>query len=177
MKREAPWEICQIAGRREIVAFFPARGVMRSLDGGETWEDFSQGLEVNPACDIGDSSSPGRSGPVEEGKGGIYRTANAGNDWEWFGEGLPKGVDLFKDWEWGKGGPYPQLYFGVDGSAVCYSAKIWKGWYLDRETSTWRESQDGAERVPSGCSSKVLVDRKRLFYLSTGSGVFTRVLP
>ena len=471
LSSEAPWEICQIAGRREIVAFFPARGVMRSLDGGETWEDFSQGLEVNPTCDIGDSSSPGRyqafgagldfylvgngkgdiyrrgvddtawskvsilrkqagvpekeprlqymakhpmealcslivdprdeshwlatdwfeiwetfdagahwtsrvdgimqlvsftvecdpfsedniiygvadmglfssqdggrrfwapngwvyacsasysrrtpglammcggkgegmvkrstsagrwwevpalrglpkldasnpgvraytiannpaddsflillSGPVEEGKGGIYRTANAGDDWEWFGEGLPKGVDLFKDWEWGKGGPYPQLYFGVDGSAVCYSAKIWKGWYLDRETSTWRESQggagicaadpfrpgrflragrtlsesldggatfhpyeesdlgecafvsfdahtpnlavagvasdrsvafsrdggrhwkvlDGAERVPSGCSSKVLVDRKRLFYLSTGSGVFTRVLP
>lgn len=35
----------------------------------------------------------------------------------------------------------------------------------------------GSERVPSGCSSKVLVDRKRLFYLTTGSGVFTRKIP
>ena len=470
LSAEAPWEICQIAGRRELIAFFPARGVMRSLDGGETWEDFSQGLAGDPSGDFGNSNSPGRyqafgtgrdfylvgnvkgdiyrrgvddavwskveilekqagfpekeprlqhmskhpmealcslivdpragdhwlatdwfeiwetfdagahwtsrvdgimqlvsftvecdpfsesniiygvadmglfssqdggrrfwapngwvyacsasysrrtpglamicggkgegmvkrstsagrwwevpalhglpkldasnpgvraytiannpaddsflillSGPVGEGKGGIYRTANAGDDWEWFGEGLPRGVDLFKDFEWGKGGPYPQLYFGVDGSAVCCSAKTWKAWYLDRETSTWRQSQGGAgicaadpfrpgrflragkpitesldggatfhpyeesdlgecafvsfdahtpglvvagisadwsvavsrdggrhwevlegsERVPSGCSSKVLVDRGRLFYLSTGSGVFTRTL-
>ena len=470
LSAEPPWEICQIPGRREIIAYFPAKGVRRSLDGGETWEDFAQGLAGDVSGRIGDSQSPGRyqafgagrdfylvgngkgdiyrraagaerwipvevvekragvpekeprlqymtknpmdalgsltvdpsdnrhwlatdwfeiwetsdagahwtsrvdgimqlvsftvecdpfserniiygvadmglfsstdggarfwvpngwvyacsasysrrtpglammcggkgpgmvkrsrsagrwwerpalrglpkldasnpgvraytiannpaddsflillSGPVGKGMGGIYRTANSGDDWEWFGEGLPKGVDLFKDFEWGRGGPFPQLYFGVDGSAVCYSAKIWKGWYLDKATSTWRESKGGsgicaadpfrpgrflragktliesldggatfhpydarglgacsfvsfdahtaglvvagiasdrsvavsydggrhwnalpgAERVPSGCSSKVLVDRKRLFYLTTGSGVFTRVL-
>ena len=34
-----------------------------------------------------------------------------------------------------------------------------------------------SDRVPSGCSSKVLVDRRRLYYLTTGSGVFTRALP
>lgn len=34
----------------------------------------------------------------------------------------------------------------------------------------------GSEKVPSGCSSKILVDRKRLFYLTTGSGVYTRTL-
>lgn len=194
------------------------------------------------------------SGPVGKGKGGIYRTANGGDDWEWYGEGLPAGQDLFKEGEWGKGGPFPQLYFGVDGSAVCHSAKAWKSWYLDREAGVWRpcdrvvgivaadpfrpgrfltngrpihESLDGGrtfhpydanvngcsfisfdahvrdlvvigtadrnvmvsrdggrhfaplpdgDRVPSGCSSKVLVDRKRLFYLSTGSGVFTRTI-
>ena len=197
------------------------------------------------------------SGPVGPGKGGIYRTKNAGDDWEWYGKGLPAGVDLFKEHEWGKGGPFPQLYFACDGSALCYSAKIWKGWYLDKATDTWRESQGGAgivagdpfvsgrflkpgnpitestdggrtfhplagctlgqpahmvsfdartrgfvvagladrsvaystdggrvftvlpgsDKVPSGCSSKVLVDRRRLYYLTTGSGVFTRTLP
>lgn len=35
----------------------------------------------------------------------------------------------------------------------------------------------GSDKVPSGCSSKVLVDRRRLYYLTTGSGVFTRTLP
>ena len=157
----------------------------------------------------------------------------------------------------GAGGPFPQLFFGPDGSAVCYSAKTWKAWYLDKATSAWRESAGGAgicaadpfmpgrflragktlaesldggatfhpladanlgdcagvafdahtpglvvagiradrsvavsrdggrhwdvlqggDRVPSGGSSKVLVDRKRLFYLTTGSGVFTRTIP
>lgn len=39
------------------------------------------------------------------------------------------------------------------------------------------EPVSGSEKVPSGCSAKVLVDRERLFFLSTGSGVFTRTLP
>jgi len=244
--------------------------VKRSTSAGRWWETPAlRGLPKldasNPgvrAYTIASDPSDGSflillSGPVGKGKGGIYRTANAGDDWEWFGDGLPTGVDLFKEHEWGKGGPFPQLYFGIDGSAVCYSAKIWKGWYLDKATSTWRESKGGAgicaadpfragrflragktlsesldggatfhpyaesnlgecgfvsfdahvpdlvvagissnrsvavsrdggrrwdilsgsERVPSGCSSKVLVDRKRLFYLTTGSGVFTRKLP
>ncbi|MBQ0031168.1 MAG: hypothetical protein KBT68_00030 [bacterium] len=195
------------------------------------------------------------SGPVGPDRGGIYRTKNAGDDWEWYGEGLPKGKDLFKEHEWGAGGPYPQLFFGCDGSAVCYSAKVWKAWYLDKEKGVWGEvkgacgimapdphvpgrflkagrpvlesldggrtfhpfaactlsqasnlsfdahvpglvvagladrsaavSYDGgvhfapipgADKVPSGCSSKILVDRGRLFYLTTGSGVYTRTV-
>ncbi|MGI5870115.1 MAG: hypothetical protein ACOX9C_11820 [Kiritimatiellia bacterium] len=196
------------------------------------------------------------SGPVEPGKGGIYRTKNAGDDWEWFGEGLPRGKSLFKEAEW-VDGVFPQLYFGPDGSAVCHSKKLWKNWCLDRKDNVWRETNKpvglvaadpftpgrflafgkpiqesldggatfhpfvdsnlgecaflsfdwhtkdlvvagiaadrtvavswdggrhwaplaGSDKVPSGCSSKVIVDRKRLFYLTTGSGVFTRTLP
>ena len=47
---------------------------------------------------------------------------------------------------------------------------------VSRDGGRHWEVLEGSERVPSGCSSKVLVDRGRLFYLSTGSGVFTRTL-
>ena len=242
--------------------------VKRSRTSGRWWED--PALRGLPKLD---GSNPGvraytiaanpsteeflilLSGPVGPGKGGVYRTKNAGDDWEWYGEGLPKGKDLFKEFEWGAGGPYPQLFFGCDGSAVCYSAKVWKAWYLDKEKGVWDEvkgacgimapdphvpgrflkagrpvlesldggrtfhpfadctlsqasnlsfdahvpglvvagladrsaavSYDGgvhfapipdADKVPSGCSSKILVDRGRLFYLTTGSGVYTRTI-
>ena len=242
--------------------------VKRSRSAGRWWED--PALRGLPKLD---GSNPGvraytiaanpaaeeflicLSGPVGPGKGGVYRTRNAGDDWEWYGEGLPAGKDLFKSHEWDRGGPFPQLFFGADGSAVCYSAKTWQAWSLDAAAGRWhlvqgaagimapdphtpgrflcagspiRESLDGgrtfhpyadctlksaahlafdaqtpglvvaglgdysvavswdggahfaplkgSNRVPSGGSAKVLVDRRRLFWLSTGSGVWTRTI-
>ena len=56
----APFEICQIKGRDELIAYFHDKGVKRSRDGGKTWEDFAQGLEAAPLVNTGSSLSPGR---------------------------------------------------------------------------------------------------------------------
>lgn len=190
------------------------------------------------------------SGPVGKGKGGVYRTFNGGHDWEWAGEGLPAGVDLFRHAEWSGGGVYSQVFFSADGSAVCHSSKTGQSWCLSAGSNAWQEvegcpgimcadrfrpgrmlgggwpiretldggltwhklktnlgqcsyvyldehipnlviagtpervvhvSNDGgatftpvagSDRVPSGGSSKVVVDRGRMYYLTTGSGVW-----
>lgn len=195
------------------------------------------------------------SGPVGEGRGGVYRTFNGGEDWEWAGAGLPEGVDLFRHAEWAGGGVFSQVYFSADGSAVCHSAKTSQSWCLPAGSNAWQEVQGcpgimcadpfrpgrmlagawpiqetldggltwhrlrtnlgncsfvyldqkirnlviagtpdrvvnvsydggttfrplaGSDRVPSGGSSKVVVDRGRIYYLTTGSGVWNYCLP
>ena len=81
----------------------------RSFDGGVTWEKLpfanglpnprltrynAYGVAVDPLTDdvylsVGGKSSPGR--------GGIYRSRNKGESWEYFSCGLPMDVDLFRN--------------------------------------------------------------------------------
>ncbi|MGI5870114.1 MAG: hypothetical protein ACOX9C_11815 [Kiritimatiellia bacterium] len=241
--------------------------VMRSKYAGRWWETPAlRGLpkldDTNPgvrAYSI--AANPVReefdiclSGPVGEGKGGVYRTFNGGDDWEWAGNGLPEGVDLFRHAEWAGGGVYSQIYFSADGSAVCSSAKTGQRWCRPAGSNRWQEVEgcpgimttdrfrpgrmlgggwpiretldggltwhplktnlgevkyvfcdqrirnlvvagtpdryvhisydagrtfkrlDDSIKVPSGGSSKVVVDNGRLFYLTTGSGVWRGTL-
>ena len=242
--------------------------VLRSRNSGRSWQDTA--LRGLPALD---ASNPGvraysiaanptkeeflicLSGPVGQGKGGVYRTENGGDDWEWAGDGLPEGLDLFRDGEWSGGGVFSQIYFSADGSAVCSSSKQGKSWFRGAGETVWVEASgspgimsadpfrpgrmlggawpiaetldggktwgklktnigqvsyvhidqkvkdlvvaglpdrtvwlsrdaghtfrkvEGSDKVPSGCSSKVVIDRGRMYYLSTGSGVWTATTP
>lgn len=81
------------------------------------------------------------SGEVAPGKGGIYRSRNGGDDWEWFSKGMEGMKDYYKTSEFSGGGPalWPeQLVFGPDGSAVTYGPMNGKSFYLERETGVWK---------------------------------------
>lgn len=72
-------------------------------------------------------------GVVGFGKGGIYRTRDAGTSWEWFGDGLPAGANLFKFMEWGNG---EALAVSASGDMMC--------WSMDGSQVFRRGSQDAA---------------------------------
>ncbi len=102
-----------------------------SDDGGSTWRrpaqrglpnlDTKGGARCNTVCADPlhkDTAYLAVSGPVGKGGGGIYRTTNGGDDWEWFGEGLPEGRKLFRESIWTTG---PELAVSTDGSVVASS--------------------------------------------------------
>ena len=78
------------------------------------------------------------SGPIGPGKGGVYRSHDRGETWEWFSAGLPEGQKLFKDGEW-SGGPCSQLVFSPDGSALLCSALAHVMYRLDRAAGRWEK--------------------------------------
>ena len=107
-----------------------ANQTFRSDDGGDRWRRPAQrGLpdlseETGARCNTiaVHPQIPGEaflcvSGPVRPGAGGIYRTRNGGDDWEWFGEGLPE-ASLFRRDIWTTG---PEIAVSPDGSAVAVS--------------------------------------------------------
>lgn len=76
-------------------------------------------------------------GHVGEGKGGIYRSRDAGETWDWFGQGLPEGENLFKFMEWGNGAA---LAVSESGDMVC--------WDMDGKTVFRRgEGDDHWEKI------------------------------
>jgi len=56
-------------------------------------------------------------GIVGKGKGGIYRTRDLGESWEWFGEGLSEGEHMFKFCEWGCG---YAMAISESGDMMCW---------------------------------------------------------
>jgi photosystem II stability/assembly factor-like uncharacterized protein len=87
------------------------------------------------------------SGPIGVGAGGIYRSRDLGDTWEWFGEGLPSGEDLFKNHEFNYGywaGWPPEIVFSPDGYAVCSASKTGQLFFLDKDTDAWQPI-DGME--------------------------------
>ena len=87
------------------------------------------------------------SGPIGKDGGGIYRSRDFGDTWEWFGDGLPQGEDLFKNHEFNYGywaGWPPEIVFSPDGCAVCSASKTGQMFFLDVEAGEWRPI-DGME--------------------------------
>ena len=196
------------------------------------------------------------SGPIGEGRGGVYRSSDRGESWIWDSAGLPLGEKLFKDCEFG-GGQSPQIEFHLDGSIAYLRAPmsnslyrragaqwmkcvlpdarrvdvtadpfvpgkvfvggrpalvttdggrtfeklsgfgpwdspsaftcdphrpgtvvcgVWDALKLSRDGGrTWTRIDEGL-KLPTGNSRRTIIDRGRLFYLTTGSGVWVREL-
>lgn len=110
--------------------------VRRTRDNGRTWEICAQkGLPVQKpdlAWSVGDGFHPVYSvvahpnadvfyaaagGWVGAGKGGVYRSTDAGETWEWFGEGLEPDRLFFKMMEFGNGNA---LAVSESGDLVCW---------------------------------------------------------
>lgn len=75
------------------------------------------------------------SGPVKPGEGGVYRSVNAGDDWEWCGAGLPE-EPLFRKDIWVSG---PELAVSADGSMVAMSNDRGRGFAYHPAASRWTE--------------------------------------
>ena len=59
------------------------------------------------------------SGPVEPGKGGVYKSTDMGDTWVWFSTGLPADMS-YASGEWDNKAANPQIAVGPDGSAVTF---------------------------------------------------------
>lgn len=124
----------------------------RSDDGGRTWTSLVDkpglptpmkepgpcafGVEVDP---VTDDAYVTVSGPCAPGKGGVYRSRDRGETWEWFSAGLPADKALFRDGEWSGDLAWPMV-FSPDGSCVLTLPKLREVWRLDRAAGAWRNS-------------------------------------
>ncbi len=130
--------------------------LMISKDGGAKWR-YSQyrglpklgqkpgqhGIYTIAVDPIDDSVLVCVSGEVTPGKGGVYRSRNGGDDWEWFSKGMEGIKEYYKPTEFSGGGPalWPeQLVFSPDGSAITYGPMTGKTFYLERQTGTWKHA-------------------------------------
>lgn len=128
--------------------------LFRSDDSGRTWTSLAGkpglpqpmkepgpcafGVEVDP---VNDDVYVTVSGPCAPGKGGVYRSHDRGETWEWFSKGLPVDKGLFRDGEWSGDLAWPMV-FSPDGSCVLTLPKLREVWYLDRAAGIWRNSGD-----------------------------------
>ena len=135
------------------------RGVqfIRTRDSGRTWEKprgeglpaFRKGTQgdaekefaaYNVAVDpVDDRVFLCVSGPSGPQGGGVWVSADQGETFTRFSEGLPEGKNLFKSWEFdggGEAGWTPQIVFSPDGSAVL-SILDGRCYRLDREAGRW----------------------------------------
>lgn len=125
-----------------------ANQTFRSNDGGSSWTRPAQRGLPNLADDGGarcnticvNPADPDDvwlvvSGEVKPGGGGVYRSANAGDDWEWLGETLPR-ASLFRKDIWVSG---PELAVSADSSAVAMSNDSGRGFAWNPQEKRWTE--------------------------------------
>lgn len=125
--------------------------ILRSKDGMKTWA--RPALKGLPKLEYGKcavytlAANPKKeeifacvSGPVEPGKGGVYKSTDMGDTWVWFSAGLPADMS-YASGEWDNKAANPQIAVGPDGSAVTFNRKTKQLYYLaDREKGIWKAS-------------------------------------
>lgn len=82
-------------------------------------------------------------GPIAKGKGGVYRSTDGGDTWDWFSEGMDSIPSFFRGSEFSGGGcagwPSP-IVFSSDGSAMVAGASTQVTYYLDRGKDRWMKA-------------------------------------
>lgn len=126
--------------------------VRRSWDAGRTWDEPK--MEGLPALEDGkavytlaahpvqDVFYAGVSGPVGKGAGGIYRSFDRGETWEWFGEGLPEGRNFFQPSSFGHLADC-EINISKDGSMILAPAKDWGLWRRGPSDACWSYAGEG----------------------------------
>jgi photosystem II stability/assembly factor-like uncharacterized protein len=71
---------------------------------------------------------------VAEGAGGVYRSTDGGDSWEWIGQGLPDGEEFFTHSIWNIG---REIAVGPDGSVVCAGRLGSKVYWHDAARQMW----------------------------------------
>lgn len=174
-----------------------SNGVYVSNDGGTTWtaspmtglpatitlNDGTQAsLEMNTVSV--DPTNPDTvyvtvNGPVAPGKGGPYRSADAGRTWKWIGNGLPSASRFFHESFWDRG---KQLVPLAGGYLLCGSRHT-RGvfrWNPTLATPAWESvgplvsgtnvNVTGIAVDWSGPGDRVLLTTKQGLFLSAGAG-------
>ncbi|MFQ3669966.1 MAG: exo-alpha-sialidase, partial [Verrucomicrobiia bacterium] len=124
-----------------------ANAVFSSTDSGKTWQRLTlKGLpDMNKHRCNAIAVHPGNarlvylgvSGPVRRGAGGVYRSEDGGQSWEWFSEGLGDGGGFFREGVWGNGD-----FLAVDekGGIVAISRDVKRVYRLAPGSTTWEIS-------------------------------------
>ncbi len=133
----------------------------------------------------------GYSGPVGEGRGGVYRSTDNGDTWRWFGQGLPEGRNLITGQPWNTGREVALNARGtavVSGGDVLFvraaGASAWSrpasapsgrigsvvasatedgAFYAATDRGLWRSRDEGAnwEQVREGAARHLATDPRR----------------
>lgn len=125
-----------------------ANQVFRSDDGGDSWKcpaqrglaDLSDAKGARCNTVVVNPRNPDEvflavSGPIAKGKGGVYRSRDAGENWEWISEGM-SGDSFFRTDIWVSG---PELAVSADGSLVAMSYDHGRGFRRAPGAKSWVE--------------------------------------
>lgn len=83
---------------------------------------------------------------VSPGGGGVYRSDDGGDSWQWMGAGLPEGEQLFAHEIWSIG---REIAIGPDGALVCISRDRWLVYRYDREAQRWVQARAEIDGAPN----------------------------
>ena len=95
------------------------------------------GIAVDPTTD---DVYVCRGGEIAAGKGGVYRSHDGGDTWEWFSKGMSPAKAFFRNHEFDGGGAASwaeQIVFSSDGSALMGGRHTGETYRLDRESGGW----------------------------------------
>ncbi|MBC2602223.1 WD40/YVTN/BNR-like repeat-containing protein [Puniceicoccus vermicola] len=116
-----------------------------------------------------DSGNPrevyiGVSGPIESGKGGVWRSTDMGKSWSWDSDGLPNGDSFFQSSIWDSGF---QLSRSPNGSMVAIKNNA--VYYRNSDEDTWERS---SARLSGSKFMQVLSvpDQEGVYLLSEENG-------
>ena len=126
-----------------------ANQTFRSDDGGDSWRRPAQrglpslteqgGARCNTIVvhpDHPDEVYIAMSGAVAPGAGGVWRSVNGGDDWEWFSQGMAEGVALFRESIWTTGA---ELAVSPDGTLVAMSHDTGRAFRRATDAEIWEE--------------------------------------
>ena len=126
-----------------------ANQTFRSDDGGDSWRRPAQrglpslaeqgGVRCNTV--VAHPSRPDEvylavSGAVAPGAGGVWRSVNGGDDWEWFSQGMENPKGLFRESIWTTGA---ELAVSPDGALVAMSHDTGRGFRRAPGAAAWEE--------------------------------------
>lgn len=120
-------------------------GVMRSCDGGKSWEDHPEGADADPHILLTHPAAPGR---VYEGGGGAYaESPDRGDTWQRETDGFPDDIRYFYSIETDPSDPDTVLMVcgrdHLSGHGLIPGGKRWSALYRKRRGAGWHEIREG----------------------------------
>ncbi|QDU71513.1 hypothetical protein [Mucisphaera calidilacus] len=139
---------------------------MRGLPGALTESLFINSVIADP--NDADTVFVTVSGQTAQG-GGVYRSIDAGDNWQLLGSGLPGGVDLFESSIWNSG---PQLAITLDGTLFAISGVTNQVYALatSEQNASWQVVWDAQGNPQMIAAATRPVDQGPQVFLAAGDG-------
>lgn len=157
--------ISEDAGRTWRYSRYDGLAASRWLkDGGGVF-----GIAVDP---VTDDVYVCRGGEIEKGRGGVYRSRDGGDTWEWFCRGITPVKAFFRNHEFDGGGAAGwagQIVFSPDGSALMGGRHTGEMYRLDRAADAWVKLSERYSVGEYTCAADPFVPGR--FLIATSNGI------